>query len=242
LGIIIALLVVVGIPAYFLLYNPPSCTDGIQNQNELGVDCGGSCSKICAASYISPQIEWARADQIGEGLYNLGAYVKNVNLLGATKRAPYVFSVFDREGHLIAERKGESFIPPRKNFVVFERAVNTQQSIPYIVRFEFEGQLQWEKAIPTDESLVISEKQFWSDESGYYLQAAVENRSLFPTGSLRVQGVLYDADGKVVGFSQTTVDVIQKSSKEYVVFTWRKYGERNVASSEVIPITAPRFE
>lgn len=241
LGALIAIIVIVVVPAYIFLYTPPTCSDGIFNQDETGVDCGGSCPRICSTSYVPPQVNWARADQIGEGLYNLGAYVQNVNLLGGVRKASYIFSIFDREGHLIGERKGTMSIPPHKNVVAFEKGVSTNKSVPFKVTFAFTEDLAWEAAKPTDDTLVVVDRQFSSDETGSFLQAAIENRSLAAVKNIQVQAVLYDGNGNVTGFSQSVIDVINRQSKEYVAFTWRAYGKRDVASSEIIPIVTPQY-
>src|SRR5262245_15346669 len=52
---IIALIVgvialVVAAVTFFSMQKAPSCVDNLQNQDEEGVDCGGSCSYLCATS------------------------------------------------------------------------------------------------------------------------------------------------------------------------------------------------
>ena len=32
---------------FFLLYETPTCFDGKQNQEEIGIDCGGPCVRLC---------------------------------------------------------------------------------------------------------------------------------------------------------------------------------------------------
>lgn len=242
-GIVFAILFgAILLPAYLFFYKAPTCTDGLMNQGETGVDCGGDCPRICSTAYVPPEIVWARADQIGSGVYNLGAYVKNLNLLGAVRNAPYVFSVYDKEGHLIAERKGTMTIPPHKNTVAFERAVATNKSIPFKVTFAFTNDLSWDKAVPTDDVLVVTDRQYSSDNTGASLQATVENRGLVTTKNVKVQGVLYDVSGNVVGFSETMIDAITRQSKEFVAFTWREYGKRDVATTEIIPILPPKYD
>ena len=40
---------------------PPTCFDKKQNGNEIGVDCGGSCSLVCPSATRAPAVLWARA-------------------------------------------------------------------------------------------------------------------------------------------------------------------------------------
>ena len=55
--LIIALLVVlilVGIKVLDVLTVPATCFDDRQNGKEVGVDCGGECTSICAHQAIKP--------------------------------------------------------------------------------------------------------------------------------------------------------------------------------------------
>jgi hypothetical protein len=72
-------ILVVGLPVFFATYKPPSCSDGKQNQNEKGVDCGGPCSVLCKASAL---------DLIG-GI----SVMKSLNLLIAERNQPSVAPV-----------------------------------------------------------------------------------------------------------------------------------------------------
>ena len=46
--LLFALVAVAGlIAAIWLNITAPSCTDGKQNQDEQGIDCGGVCAKEC---------------------------------------------------------------------------------------------------------------------------------------------------------------------------------------------------
>jgi hypothetical protein len=50
----------VGTLIYFgFFYTPANCFDGFLNNNELGVDCGGSCTLICPFTVIPPKVVWA---------------------------------------------------------------------------------------------------------------------------------------------------------------------------------------
>ena len=39
---------------FLLLKQPASCFDGIQNEGEAGIDCGGPCAVVCIPSTIQP--------------------------------------------------------------------------------------------------------------------------------------------------------------------------------------------
>jgi len=54
-GFYVAVLLLVVVPFYNTFLKPgPSCSDGVQNQNEEGVDCGGVCRNICLPADLQP--------------------------------------------------------------------------------------------------------------------------------------------------------------------------------------------
>ena len=64
---------------FFYYYQPATCRDGKQNQEEDGVDCGGPCSLICDAQSATPIVSWVRFFKIQDGFYNVASFVENPN-------------------------------------------------------------------------------------------------------------------------------------------------------------------
>ena len=56
--VILAIILIVGLPAFLLLYKAPTCFDGKQNQGEGGIDCGGPCVKLCPSAFLPPEVIW----------------------------------------------------------------------------------------------------------------------------------------------------------------------------------------
>src|SRR3989344_6201594 len=52
-AVVIAFLAAISIATF---YKSPSCSDGKQNQDETGVDCGGSCAYLCKAKKPTPTV------------------------------------------------------------------------------------------------------------------------------------------------------------------------------------------
>jgi hypothetical protein len=235
-----ALILFVIVPLFFFFYKPPTCHDGLQNQDEQGVDCGGACVKVCNASFIPPSVSWTKYDQVADGAYNIAAYIVNQNVAGAVLKAPYKMAVYDRQGQLIAERRNTILIPPRHNVLAFENGIMVNESKPYKVSFEFTAPLEWTPAREADRSLIVVDKQYQADPSGDTLQAVIENNALTDVQNVLIYAVLYDGEGNVTGFSRTTVDVIPHQGNTYAVFTWPPTEQsRSVVTTEIIPIVQP---
>ncbi|HEU5114911.1 MAG TPA: hypothetical protein VFT82_04055, partial [Candidatus Paceibacterota bacterium] len=111
--LIFAALVVLffGVPFFFLFYKAPTCFDGKQNGNETGIDCGGSCARLCPADFAAPRVLWSYSVQVVPGVFNSLAYVQNPNPSVEADNVPYLFRLYDSQGLLIAERTGKAFVP-----------------------------------------------------------------------------------------------------------------------------------
>ena len=95
-----AFLVVVGsivVGFYFAFLKPtPTCFDGIQNQNERGIDCGGLCIKACIPSDLKPLelVEEPHIIPVDDMHASLLARVLNPNIGYAAKNFTYTFSIY----------------------------------------------------------------------------------------------------------------------------------------------------
>ncbi len=243
--VVAALVILVGIPAFLLLHQTPTCNDGVQNGDETGVDCGGSCRMLCQSSFLPPKIGWggAKFEKVANGLYNVAALVINQNLTGSAIDAPYKISLYDKEGVLIVERKSTVTLYAHRNSLAFEPAVQVGKRIPAKATFEFTQAPVWFKSHDALEGLVVANKQYTEDETSSSLEVTLENKSLFPIQNLDIGVVLYDADGNAIGFSKTTIDTLNaKNGREVAPFTWPMSRGGKVNSIEVIPLIAPTFD
>ncbi len=233
-GFILIILLVVGIPLYKVFYIPPTCFDGRQNQNETGVDCGGKCARVCASDFLSPRIKWSQADKIGNGVYNLGAYIENPNLDGTATSVDYLFRLYDKDAHLIGERRGTSYLPAHKNTLIFESGISTGQSVPGPVTFEFTKPINWVKTSFQNDGIIVSNKNITTDEGKTVLTAQLKNTTLEDYPSFYVYAVLYDVNQNQVGFSRTRSDSLKRGATTNVEFTW-PVDKKGIYTSEVIP-------
>src|SRR3989338_1414996 len=92
LAYVIAMFTLLSGALYFgyrtFFYTAPTCFDGMQNGEEAGVDCYGSCEKICIAQIAQPSIEWAKAFKVQDGLYHAVALIANTNRVAGTPHLP----------------------------------------------------------------------------------------------------------------------------------------------------------
>src|SRR3989344_5605526 len=90
------------IPSFLNFSKEPSCVDKKKNQDEKGIDCGGSCLKICESETSLPSILLSQAFEVAPGVYNALVLVENSNINSESNSASYIFILKDNEGNIIA--------------------------------------------------------------------------------------------------------------------------------------------
>ncbi|HTY39783.1 MAG TPA: hypothetical protein VMC43_01700 [Candidatus Paceibacterota bacterium] len=112
-SIYIGILVLFGFGVYQLFLKPaPTCFDRIQNQGELGIDCGPVCGNICLPPDLKPIV--ATSLQIfypAPGQAVILAKVQNANPTLAVRSFDYSFDVLgDNDSSTVNSFKGSSFL------------------------------------------------------------------------------------------------------------------------------------
>ena len=234
--ILIILVAGVGVPAFYFFYKPATCFDKIMNGNEEGIDCGGSCVRLCPSAFIPPQIAWTRFEEIAPGLYNLAAYVVNQNTDGEAMNVPYHIALYDNKGILITDELGSLTLPPHRNTLAFQSALPVGKRVPAKALFELTGIPDWHKRSDPLASLSVVNKDYVEDSTSASLTVTLKNTSLKALPRMTVYAVLYDASNNTLGFSKTIIDGIAPQSTAVAPFTWPISHDGKVISIEVLPV------
>ena len=241
-GLIVLLIAFVGVPAYLYFYTPPTCTDGLQNGTEEGVDCGGNCPIICSFKAVDPLIHWSRVFQVIPGVYTVIAFVENPNIAYETDNLLYTFKLRDTAGVLVYEQKGSMYLPSRYSLPVFATSIRTGERIPARVDFEFlqppvwtEAENEWKSGIE------VVERRLTNASTSPRLTARIRNTTLFDITNMPLVATLYDSDENAIHASRTVVDILPASEEMDIVFTWPEPFTRNVAQIDIVAVpTEPR--
>ncbi|MBU3968924.1 hypothetical protein KJ991_01775 [Patescibacteria group bacterium] len=241
--VIIGFLIIILLLVIFVIdFKSPTCTDGKQNQDEQGIDCGGRCENICKFSAEELVIKWSRFFIVKEGIYNALAYVENPNINLETKGMSYIFKLYDENGILVYERKGITNIPAQRIIPIFEETIQTGNRIPKRTTFEFTSLPVWKKtqqdlSAQADKTKLNTKNISIKNERGFTkLEAVLENPTLSQIQDIKVISILFDIEGNAVNSSRTVVDFIKKDSSEKIVFTWPYEFADSIAKIEIIPL------
>ena len=204
---------------YFLFFNPsaPSCTDGEQNQNEEGIDCGGPCA-LCEAEKkleVLSQIIIPTTDNN----YDLAAKIKNPNYEWGADAINYQFDLYDSAGQIIASKTGKTYILSQETKYVIEPKFYSEKLVAK-TEFKFNN-ISWKKLeqIGDVELHVDAEYQILEDGSSV-LAGTVENRSSYDLGTIEVVGVLLDENNKIIAVGRTSMNTVVKNENRGFEIFW----------------------
>ena len=238
-GIIFFILgvVVIGVPAFLIFHKPASCSDGTQNGDEEGVDCGGSCTALCQNQQAYPIVLWTRNFQVSPGVYSAVAYIENPNVGAYASNAPYKFTLRDDKGEVIAERSGTVFIPAHKVFAAFEANISTGTTTPGHIEFEFSKPPFWQRTPGGEPELSVVSKVLTNEDDSPRVDATIQNNSIQDIGRTQVMAIVYEGNGNAVAASRTYIDELPQGQSKDIVFTWPNRFNTEVASCDA-PVDA----
>lgn len=233
---VILFFAIIAVWIYFLrYYQAPSCTDGKQNQDEEGIDCGGSCAVVCPVSIAEPIVLWSRAFPVTSGIYNAVAYVENPNPGVGVRTATYRFKLYDENNVLVIERVGKVFIAPKERFAVFEPRLNTGNRIPKRVFFEFVKFSDWTKLPKEMPKIIVRGEKFSNVNAAPRVDAILQNGTIIDIGDIDVAAIVYDENDNAMAVSATKVDVLKADSIYNLAFTWERPFPSPPSRVEIIP-------
>lgn len=219
--IAVLIIVFVGLPLYFFVYQKPTCFDKAKNGDETGIDCGGSCRLLCSAEVREPIARWdPRIFRISPGIYSVLSYFDNPNVTGEVLHAPYTLKLYDSAGVLVSERSGETFIPKGQTFAIYEPNFNTGERIPTRAIFSFAANLVWTKNLDSVPELDITNKALQGEDKSPRIDAQVTNNSSSQVQNIELVAIINDSSGNAIGASRTLIEKINPSESTPIVFTW----------------------
>lgn len=239
IGVILVLVIVACIPfVWKLLQSEPTCFDGQRNQDEVGIDCGGSCQYLCLSQVAPLQILWSRSFSTTPGSYNAVAYIENPNQRAAIETIPYVFRLYDSNNVLVTERFGETFVSTQGITPIFEPKIETGSRVVTRTTFEFLQPSPWQEITSPKELEVVSQR-LSSGNRAPRVDAEVTNDGFEPLQNVVIVGIVFNAQGNAIGASQTVIPVLPARTTSPVFFVWPQPFNEPIAKIEVIPRIPP---
>ena len=218
----------------------PTCTDGIKNQGEEDIDCGGSClpcSEVIEAEDIKV-IETALLP-VSSNVYDAVAFIQNPNNLFGSGNITYTFEFIDGEGVVLKTLKGTAYILPAQGryLMLLEERV---ENFPVRVEFRIDS-IVWEKFSEYEApSLTITNKTFEKVSSGTDYGVAkglVRNQSPYDFETVEIYVVLRNTLGEIIAINRTDMQTVRAGEKRDFPVTWKYIFDGDVSSIDAQAIT-----
>jgi hypothetical protein len=220
---------------YYLYNKPkPSCFDGKENGTETGLDCGGSCLKVCVEEVIPISTIWIRPFEIISGQYTVVGVFENRNRDLGVGRLFYKIRLINSFGATVGERSGETFVNPQEKFVIFEPGFDLKGEKPVRVFIDFDQAPNWAKPVAPKSTMSVIRKSL-EIENGARIHAVLTNESPYDLQNIVVPVLLSDESKNTFTGSQTVVDTLARGASVDIYFTWPTVFDQNPAFVDFYP-------
>jgi hypothetical protein len=222
----------------------PTCNDGISNQLEKGVDCGGPCApceeNISAIDLKIKNIEWV---DTARGNFDTVVTVENPNDILGASMIRFRLKYLNNRGELIKETHWmDNFILPNeeKYFLVQEVEVNNFSK----VEVEF-GDIVWKKFTIKQQNprleVILTEfsNSFQQDLSGFYrVRGTLVNDSALDCEYVKIKVVLRDETGQLLSTNSQVLNALHsKEKRDFDIPFPSDYNMDKVKKVEIKPET-----
>ncbi len=242
IGLVFMALVAVTLIA--TLYETPSCTDNTKNQDEVGIDCGGSCAYLCTAQTQPPVTLFTRPLSQVQGRTDIIAAVANPNLTAAAKNVHYTITLFGESRTPVHTVSGTLDLPPAKseggNLLVFVPSAFTGSRPIVSANLEMDVETSKWFRMETDPRIIpeVGSHTLSNESTLPRVETTLENRSARALSNVKVVVSVFDGAGNVLAASQTIVPNIPAQGTAPAVFTWNAPFSESVARVEIQPVIA----
>ncbi|MDP2655638.1 MAG: hypothetical protein Q8P17_03865 [bacterium] len=236
-AVVAAFVAIVGIATF---YKSPSCSDSKQNQDETGVDCGGSCAYLCTEQKQPPTVLFTKAIKNGEGRVDVIAKIENKNADAAAKNVRYKVTLYSSDQSLIQEITGTMDIPPGVSVPVFVPNIPSgKQTVVNAFLDIDESSLQWFYMISSTRTMpTVSNIKQIGTISEPRIEAILTNASASVLSNIKAVVLVRNDKGDVIAASSTIILTIPAQGQATATFTWNSEFPEVPASIEVVPIVS----
>lgn len=226
LFVYIIIFAAIAVLLYFWFVPKATCLDGIKNQNEEDVDCGGVCKKCEKIEVKDLVVNKAGAIESGiPGQFDFYAEVFNPNNSFGSKSFEYEFIFKNSSGEKISSAKGKDFILPGEAKYIIE--LNASSAADFSSLEVKTTNSQWIEFNEYYEKpqLKITNKNYSESNTADIFGSArglLKNDSPYDFTLIKIKVILRDANGNILALNSTEVKTVKTGEeREFTVF-WPK--------------------
>ncbi len=217
------ILIIAGV-IYARMRPAATCEDGLKNQNEEGVDCGGVCQKTC-----TPVAQKLVVGQMGvvpsgiAGKYDFYVKVTNPNATFGDKNFYYTLNFKNSSGTVIATRKGSNFIlPGETKYVIESNVVAAEKPTTFDFAINSADWVEFNSYYEKPDIQVVN-KNYDEISGGVGFSEAsglLKNKSPYDFDLIKVEVILTDGNGKILALNSTQMNTVVSGEQRDFHATW----------------------
>lgn len=234
-GVGVVFVLIVAATLIAVMYETPSCMDAKQNQDETGIDCGGSCMYLCVSDTDEPRVNFVRPLQNGAGRADVIAYVENRNISAQVKGARFTVELYGADNLLLAQKEGVLDLPARSIVPIFLPGLYQGTGIASRAFISFDEPLRFSRATDGAAALLVENVALLPGAQPR-VTANLRNSSARPFYNVRVIATIFNAEGTAIAASQTVVREVPALGTAAAVFTWSEPFAGEPARVEVLQV------
>lgn len=236
--VFLSLVVLIGIPLFFLFYEKPTCSNLKQDGTETGVDCGGNCQLLCTTDSLPLILKGdPRILRVTDNTFEVVALIENPNGNGEVYRAGYTIKIYDASSAIpVKVIEGETHVPKGITFSIFEGPFNLEPGVvPIRATFEWKkSTLIWQRNTISVPELVVSDIIISREDTRPRLDAQIKNVTLEDVSNIDLAALISNETGSIFAASKTFIDVLHAGETVPIIFTWPEPFEDKAINTNII--------
>lgn len=211
----------------------PNCFDGLQNGIEEGVDCGGTCAEICTFKAEQINVNWTRAFEVVDGVYNIASSIENPNF-NYSFDVEYLLKYINQRGLNVGEVKGIVRLQPMEKRIIFIPGVKLPGQKISKVFLESKRIFNLKRATAVDNKIKVNSKEIIVEPNLTKLKLIIENQDFIPKRYIQIFAILFDKEGNAIDINRTYLEYLDKDARAEAFMTWPKELGSEIAEIKVV--------
>lgn len=222
----LVIFVVIIASGYFILKPKPTCFDRIQNQGELGVDCGGPCPP-CRLNIPQPTIENQQLITEGNGIYEFVAKIKNQSDIYGNPKIDYQINLYNSANQIVKTINQSTFILPGQEKYVIRPAIrinasadiiDAEMKIKKVARWKNMPESVYPDLFVKDKKIkILAQPDKYAEVSG-----TIVNRADVGFQKVMISIILIGEENKITRVNQTEIKTLTPGQERFFSVFWSK--------------------
>lgn len=197
-----------------------TCTDGIMNGNEEGVDCGlSACGKYCELDLDPPQVISTRLIEVSENDYDFVAEIKNQHQQFGASEVGYELTLFNGDDGELDKEQGVFYILPSQTKYLVLTHVTTEKNVQR-VDFKIKS-ATWQKIESLEGmNLIVKAQKYINLSGGTALDVNIFNDSDFDFEMVDIDVVMYNSKDDIIAVNKSDIKTFLARTERAFRVVW----------------------